>query len=219
MMPVEEIKKTIETSQFAGLIESYNIFKDHLTITTSKENLINLITNLRDNENLLFKQLVDLTAVDYPEKPKRFELVYLFLSIKFNARLTLKIAVDDTEVAPSITSFFGDANWLEREVWDMYGIRFKGHPDLRRILTDYGFEGHPQRKDFPLTGYVELRYDVEKSRIVYEPVKLYQEFRTFDYLSPWEGTEYVLPGDEKANNTPAPANNSVPTTAKPTGTK
>ena len=146
----------------------------------------------------MFKQLIDLTAVDYPDEEKRFEIVYQLLSLKFNVRATVKLCVENSAV-PSVVKIFGDANWLEREVFDMYGVKFKKHPDLRRILTDYGFEGHPQRKDFPLTGYVELRYDEEQQRVVYEPVKLHQEYRNFDYVSPWEGTEYILPGDEKAS--------------------
>jgi NADH-quinone oxidoreductase subunit C len=153
---------------------------------------------LRDDEQCLFKQLIDITAVDYPERPQRFEVVYQLLSLKYNRRIRIKVQTDEQTPVPSATGVFSSAGWYEREVWDMYGVTFDGNPDLRRILTDYGFDGHPQRKDFPLTGYVELRYDEESKRVVYEPVKLTQAYRSFDYLSPWEGpAEYVLPGDEK----------------------
>ena len=179
-------------------VSSSEIKNDSVILHTNQENIIDLLKILRDDEQAMFKQLIDLTAVDYPEREKRFEVIYLLLSLKYNQRIVVKVALAQNEYAQSVTSVFGDANWLEREVWDMYGIKFKGHPDLRRILTDYGFEGHPQRKDFPLTGYVEVRYDEAKKRVVYEPVKLHQEFRNFDYLSPWEGSDYILPGDEKA---------------------
>jgi NADH-quinone oxidoreductase subunit C len=197
------LKDSILASGAAGFITGSEIKNDTVILHTTTENIMELLTFLRDDEGTMFKQLIDLTAVDYPEREKRFEVIYQLLSLKFNNRLTVKIHVDIFVPAQSVTSVFGDANWLEREIWDMYGIKFKGHPDLRRILTDYGFEGHPQRKDFPLTGYVEVRYDEVKKRVVYEPVKLHQEFRNFDYLSPWEGTDYaavktILPGDEKA---------------------
>lgn len=161
--------------------------------------LIALLTFLRDDSQLMFKQLIDVTAVDYPARSPRFDVVYQLLSLHHNRRLRVKVQTDDNAPVPSVCSLFSTAGWLEREVWDMYGISFAGNPDLRRILTDYGFEGHPQRKDFPLTGYVELRYDSEQKRVVYEPVKLNQAYRSFDFLSPWEGPNYVLPGDEKAN--------------------
>lgn len=204
---LNNLKDKIISSGAGSLINASEIKNDSLIITTTPSKIIELLTILRDDAGLIFNQLIDLTAADYPEREKRFEIVYLMLSLKYNQRLTVKLQVDLNEPVPSCTSVFGDANWLEREVFDMYGVRFKGHPDLRRILTDYGFEGYPQRKDFPLTGYVEVRYDENKKRVVYEPVKLYQEFRTFDYLSPWEGPEGyidpnapkpVLPGDEKA---------------------
>jgi NADH-quinone oxidoreductase subunit C len=162
-----------------------------------------VLTYLRDNGACQFTQLVDVTAADYPSRPERFEVVYSLLSITNNTRVRVKISASEETLVPSVNGVFGSANWFEREVWDMYGILFSDHPDLRRILTDYGFEGHPQRKDFPLTGYVELRYDEEQKRVVYEPVKLTQDFRSFDYLSPWEGmTDIQLPGDEKAVKPP-----------------
>ena len=167
-------------------------------IRTDREHLLQLLTYLRDDPACLFKQLIDVAGVDYPERTERFEVVYQLLSMKHNIRVRVKVTTDDKTTIPSVTSVFSSAGWFEREVWDMYGVLFSDHPDLRRILTDYGFDGHPQRKDFPLTGYVELRYDEEQKRVVYEPVKLSQAYRSFDYLSPWEGPDYVLPGDEKA---------------------
>src|SRR5271154_6046392 len=158
-----------------------------------------VLTHLRDEPQLLFKVLADLTAVDYPSRPLRFEVVYNLLSLKTNRRIRVKLLTDEATPVPSVTSVFSSAGWYEREAWDLFGIYFADHPDLRRILTDYGFEGHPLRKDFPLTGYVELRYDEEQKRVVSEPAKLKQEFRRFDFLSPWEGAKYALPGDEKAN--------------------
>jgi NADH-quinone oxidoreductase subunit C len=195
------VRDCILASKAGAFIESSEIKNDTVILHSSAENIVNLLTILRDDEQAMFKQLIDLTAVDYPERTKRFEVVYQLLSLKYNQRLCVKVNLEDGAYCQSICAVFGDANWLEREVWDMYGIKFKTHPDLRRILTDYGFEGHPQRKDFPLTGFIEVRYDEAKKRVVYEPVKLHQEFRNFDYLSPWEGTDYVvptLPGDEKA---------------------
>jgi len=161
------------------------------------EDILAVLAFLRDDENCQFKVLSDICGVDYPDREERFEVNYNLLSLKQNKRIRIKVSVDETMMIPSVTGIYSSANWFEREVWDMYGVRFNDHPDLRRILTDYGFDGHPQRKDFPLTGYVELRYDPDKQRVVYEPVKLDQEFRNFDFLSPWEGTKYVLPGDEK----------------------
>lgn len=178
---------------------SYEFMQDELVLRTNPESIHKLLSFLRDDKEAQFQILVDITAVDYPERKERFDVVYSLLSIRHNHRLRIKIAVAEDMLVPTVTGLYSGANWFEREVWDMYGIMFDGHPDLRRILTDYGFEGHPQRKDFPLTGYVELRYDEELKRVVYEPVKLTQDFRTFDYLSPWEGmTDVQLPGDEKA---------------------
>mgnify|MGYP006201426761 FL=1 len=170
-----------------------------LTLVAPRERIVEVLTTLRDQFG--FQQLLDLCGVDYPDRKERFEVVYHLLSMTRNARLRVKVSTDETEPVPSVISAYPAANWFEREAYDMYGMLFSGHPDMRRLLTDYGFEGHPLRKDFPMTGYVEVRYDEEQRRVVYEPVKLTQEFRTFDFLSPWEGAEYpapVLPGDEKA---------------------
>jgi NADH-quinone oxidoreductase subunit C len=158
-------------------------------ISCTPQNLIYVLKSLRDDAFLQFRQLTDLTAVDYPERTERFELVYLLLSIAENCRVRVCVAIDEDAVAPSATELFAAANWAEREVWDMFGIYFSGHPDLRRLLTDYGFEGHPLRKDFPLTGYVEVRYSETQRRVVYEPVHLTQEYRDFDFMSPWEGVQ------------------------------
>lgn len=180
-------------------VESHIIDKNELTLMGRREDILDILKFLRDDEKCKFTQLIDVTAVDYPSRPERFEVVYNLLSMSNNTRIRVKISASEETLVPTATKLFSTAGWFEREVWDMYGILFDGHPDLRRILTDYGFEGHPQRKDFPLTGYVELRYDEELKRVVYEPVKLTQDFRNFDYLSPWEGmTNMQLPGDEKA---------------------
>ena len=170
-----------------------------LMISVGPPALLRLLAFLRDDSQCMFKELVDLCGVDYPSREKRFEVVYNLLSLKHNQRIRVKVAVAEGETVPSATGLYSAAGWFEREAWDLYGIYFADHPDLRRLLTDYGFEGHPLRKDFPLTGFVEPRYDDEQKRVIYEPVKLTQEFRRFDFLSPWEGTPYVLPGDEKAN--------------------
>jgi NADH-quinone oxidoreductase subunit C len=169
-----------------------------LVIHTAPEHIVSILAFLRDDARSQYKVLTDITAVDYPERDERFEVVYNLLSLRFSTRIRVKLRADETMLVPSATAVYSAANWFEREVWDMYGVMFADHPDLRRILTDYGFEGHPQRKDFPLTGYVEVRYDEHQKKVVYEPVKLDQEFRNFDFESPWEGTKYVLPGDEKA---------------------
>ncbi|WP_374621911.1 NADH-quinone oxidoreductase subunit C [Devosia sp.] len=166
-----------------------------LTVDVTRGELLEVVQHLHDAES--FVSLTDVCGVDYPERADRFDVVYHLLSPKQNLRIRLKVATDEGTPVPSITGIFPGADWFEREAYDFYGILFTGHPDLRRILTDYGFDGYPLRKDFPTTGYVELRYDEERKRVVYEPVKLAQEFRQFDYLSPWEGTDYVLPGDEK----------------------
>jgi len=170
-----------------------------LMISAGPAALLRLLAFLRDDSQCMFKELVDLCGVDYPSREKRFDVVYNLLSLKHNQRIRVKVAVAEGETVPSATGLYSAAGWFEREAWDLYGIYFADHPDLRRLLTDYGFEGHPLRKDFPLTGFVEPRYDDEQKRVIYEPVKLTQEFRRFDFLSPWEGTPYVLPGDEKAN--------------------
>ena len=169
-----------------------------LSITVKRDDIVRVLTYLRDDVNCQFKQLVDLCGVDYPEREERFEVVYNMLSMVHNQRIRVKVTTAGDPV-PSVVGVFSTAGWFERECWDMYGVAFEGNPDLRRILTDYGFEGHPLRKDFPLTGFVEMRYDDEKKRVVYEPVKLTQDFRTFDFLSPWDGQPAQLPGDEKAD--------------------
>jgi NADH-quinone oxidoreductase subunit C len=169
-----------------------------LIITAHRGSIVKVLTFLRDDANCQFKQLMDLCGVDYPDRDERFEVVYNLLSPKLNQRVRVKVTTDEDTPVPSVTGVFRSAGWYERETWDLYGIFFSDHPDLRRLLTDYGFEGHPLRKDFPLTGYVEVRYDDEQKRVVYEPVRLTQEFRSFDFLSPWEGMTRVLPGDEKA---------------------
>ncbi len=181
------------------VVSRYTFQHGEMCLYTSREQLLAVLGFLRDDSNCMFKLLMDVTAVDYPTRPERFEVVYNLLSVRNNQRIRIKVDTDEETPVPSCVSLFATAGWFEREVWDMYGVFFSGNPDLRRILTDYGFDGHPQRKDFPLTGYVEMRYDPEKQRVVYEPVKLNQAYRTFDFLSPWEGnTKYVLPGDEKA---------------------
>lgn len=169
-----------------------------LMMTAARDQLPAALKFLRDDANCLFKILVDITAADYPERSERFEVVYNLLSMSHNQRVRVKVLADAETPVPTAVPVFSTAGWFEREVWDMFGIFFTGHPDLRRMLTDYGFEGHPLRKDFPLTGYVEVRYDEQQKRVVYEPVELTQDFRHFDFMSPWEGAEYILPGDEKA---------------------
>ena len=181
-----------------GLIAGSEIRYGELTLTTDAARLIDLITLLRDDVQCEFVSFIDLCGVDYPRRANRFDVVYHLLSPRQNLRVRIKLETDEATPVPSIIEIFPGAGWFEREAWDMYGILFSGHPDLRRILTDYGFEGHPLRKDFPVTGFVEVRYDDIAKRVVYEPVELKQEFRNFDFLSPWEGTDYVLPGDEKA---------------------
>jgi len=174
-----------------------DIAYDQLNLHINRDSVIKVLTFLRDDQNCQFKQLVDLTAVDHPDQAERFVVVYNMLSLKLNQRVRVKLATDERTPVASVSGVFSSAIWLEREAWDMFGIFFANHPDLRRILTDYGFEGHPLRKDFPLTGFKEVRYDEEQKRVVYEPVKLPQEFRRFDFMSPWEGMLH-LPGDEKA---------------------
>ncbi|EJJ26088.1 MULTISPECIES: NADH-quinone oxidoreductase subunit C [unclassified Rhizobium] len=181
-----------------NLIAASQLKYGELTLTTTGDNLIPLLTFLRDDAKCGFVNLTDICGVDWPQRELRFDVVYHILSPKQNLRIRVKVATDEDTPVPSACAVYPGADWFERETWDMYGVLFTGHPDLRRILTDYGFEGHPLRKDFPTTGFVEVRYDDAAKRVVYEPVELKQEFRNFDFLSPWEGTEYVLPGDEKA---------------------
>ncbi len=193
-----EAADLIEAGIGESLIER-RIALDELTIVVRADHIEKVMTFLRDDPSLLFKMMMDITAVDRPGRSPRFDVVYHLLSMRHNLRVRVVIRTDEETPVPSICDVYSAANWFEREVWDMYGVMFAGHPDLRRILSDYGFEGHPLRKDFPLTGHVEVRYDDEQKRVVYEPVKLVQEFRRFDFMSPWEGAEYILPGDEKAD--------------------
>lgn len=183
-----------------ALIATSEITYGELTLTAKAENIIALLTFLRDDVQCGFVNLIDICGVDYPKREDRFDVVYHLLSPRQNLRIRIKVATGEFKPVPSACPVFPGADWFERETWDMYGILFTDHPDLRRILTDYGFEGHPLRKDFPTTGFVEVRYDDNAKRVVYEPVELKQEFRNFDFLSPWEGTDYVLPGDEKATS-------------------
>ncbi len=169
---------------------------DQIGLYVDRDSLVATMVTLRDQFG--YQQLVEIAGVDYPERPERFDVVYCLLSLTRNHRIRVHVSTDEVKPVPSVTSIWPVAGWLEREVFDMYGVLFEGNSDLRRILTDYGFKGHPQRKDFPLTGYVELRYSEEHKRVVYEPVKLAQDFRSFDFMSPWEGAQYILPGDEKA---------------------
>ena len=193
-------------SELGALIEmkrpdtvvSWSVTFDELTVTVQPEALPGFVDFLKSDSNCKFSSLVDITAVDYPEREARFDVVYHFLSMYRNHRIRVKAAVAEGEMVPSIIDVHPSANWFEREIFDMFGIIFKGHPDLRRILTDYGFRGYPLRKDFPTTGYTEVRYDEVEKRVVYEPVKLVQDYRQFDFMSPWEGAHYILPGDEKS---------------------
>ena len=173
---------------------------DELTVTVAAADIVDVVRFLRDDPRCQFISIIDVTAVDWPAREKRFDVVYHFLSPKLNKRIRLKAEADEATPVPSIIEVFPGADWFERETYDLYGVLFTGHPDMRRILTDYGFEGHPLRKDFPLTGFVEVRYDDEQKRVVYDRVRLNQEFRNFDFLSPWEGADYLLPGDEKKSS-------------------
>jgi len=184
--------------KLAGKIVHSDLAYGELTVTVTGDDLIEVMTLLRDDSSCQFISIVDVSGADYPSRVLRFDVVYHLLSPKKNLRIRVKVQTDEDTPIPSVTGIYPGADWYERETYDLYGILFSGHPDLRRILTDYGFDGHPLRKDFPVTGFVEVRYDDEVKRVVYEPVELKQEFRNFDFLSPWEGTEYVLPGDEKA---------------------
>ncbi len=188
----------------AGEVTAVEIVRGELTIRVGRAAIVRVLTFLRDDAKCQFSQLIDICGVDYPERAERFEVVYHLLSMNKNTRIRVKVAASDDTPVPSVVSIFPCADWLEREVWDMYGVYFSDHPDLRRILTDYGFDGHPLRKDFPLTGYVEMRYDEDQKRVIYEPVKLAQDFRSFDFLSPWEGIQKLLPGDEKATQATPP---------------
>lgn len=188
----DHINQAIENDIISAVVA-----RGELTLIARADHIAQVLTFLRDDQTCLFKQLVDITGVDYPERAKRFDVVYHLLSIELNQRVRIKIETDEDTPVPSVIDVFPAAGWFEREAWDMYGIFFAGHPDLRRLLTDYGFKGHPLRKDFPLTGFVECRYSEEEKRVIYEPVDLKQEFRDFDFMSPWESAKYILPGDEK----------------------
>ncbi|MDD9909814.1 MAG: NADH-quinone oxidoreductase subunit C [Ahrensia sp.] len=194
--------KAYLAEELVGKIEAAEIEHGELNLTVSIDSIISVLRFLRDDVQAQFVCLIDICGVDYPQRVQRFDVVYHLLSPKQNMRMRVRLATDPQTPVPSAISVFPAADWFEREAYDLFGILFTGHPDLRRLLTDYGFEGHPLRKDFPLTGFSEVRYDDEQKRVVYEPVELRQEFRNFDFLSPWEGTDYVLPGDEKADGKP-----------------
>jgi NADH-quinone oxidoreductase subunit C len=194
---LQALSDHVASSLGAAVVDRAIAF-DELTIVARREEIVQVVTFLRDDPQCRFVCFIDICGADYPAREERFDVVYHFLAPHHNRRIRVKVMTDEATPVPSLVSLFPAANWYEREAYDLYGILFSGHPDLRRILTDYGFEGHPLRKDFPMTGYVEVRYDDGQGRVVYEPVKLNQEFRNFDFLSPWEGTDYVLPGDEKA---------------------
>ncbi|KEO51546.1 NADH-quinone oxidoreductase subunit C [Thioclava pacifica] len=193
---LQELAAHIELKRPDDVVSTEIAFGE-LTVTITAQSAASFVEFLRDDSSCLFSNLVDITAVDWPERPHRFDVVWHFLSMYRNQRIRVKAAIREEDMVPSITDIHPSANWFEREIFDMFGILFSGHPDLRRLLTDYGFRGHPLRKDFPTTGYVEVRYDEVLKRVVYEPVKLTQEYRQFDFLSPWEGAKYILPGDEK----------------------
>jgi len=190
MINLEDLEKKIN-SELTTRIKESKIKHNQLYVTINSEDLLDVILMLKTNKNIKFKQLIDITAVDYLESQKRFKIVYLLLSHEFNQRIILNYFISENEKISSLTKIFPSANWMEREVFDMYGIKFNDHPDMRRILTDYGFEGHPLRKDFPLTGHNEVRYSEDEKKVIYEPVKLEQNYRNFDYESPWEGTKYI----------------------------
>ena len=196
---LNDLEKVVNSGLTTNVKKSEINF-DQLFIEVSVEDVISTVLFLKTNEKCKFKQLIDITAVDYPQREKRFKIVYLFLSHENNLRIIINININEETIVPSITKIFPSANWMEREVFDMYGVSFKDHPDLRRILTDYGFEGYPLRKDFPLTGHLEVRYNQEKKKVTYEPVKLDQEYRNFDFESPWEGTKYIKQEEEKNKN-------------------
>ena len=204
MSDLQEIESVAESIRdgMGAIVTDLSIVGDKLVAIVDREDIAKLLVFLRDDVNCQFKQLMDICVVDYPERPQRFEVVYNLLSLVHNNRVTVKVMLDDNSSIPSVSKVFSSADWWEREIWDLFGIFFSGHPDLRRILTDYGFDGHPLRKDFPLTGYVEVRYDDAQKRVVYEPVKLTQEYRDFDFLSPWEGMN--INKDEIIQDVPDP---------------
>ena len=194
-----DLEKKIN-SELTTKIKKTEIRHDQLYINIESEDLLNVALFIKNNENTKFRQLIDITVVDYPENSQRFKVVYLFLSHEFNQRIILSYLISENEVIPSLTPIYPAANWMEREVFDMYGVKFKDHPDMRRILTDYGFEGHPLRKDFPLTGHTEVRYSEDQKKVISEPVKLEQNYRNFDYESPWEGTKYIKKQTDQEND-------------------
>jgi NADH-quinone oxidoreductase subunit C len=194
---LDTLGRTIAEALSAS-VKGYAVAYHELTVQAAASDVVAVMRFLRDDPRCLFWNIVDITAVDWPGRERRFDVVYHLLSPKHNVRVRVKIETDEDTPVPSVIGVFVGADWFEREVYDLYGVAFTGHPDMRRLLTDYGFDGHPLRKDFPLTGFVEVHYDDELKRVVYAPVRLAQEFRNFDFLSPWEGTEYPLPGDEKA---------------------
>jgi len=194
---LKELGEHISVSQ-PDAVRKYVVAYGELTIYAERDAIVSLLEFLARDQLCMFEMLIDVCGVDYPERSQRFEVVYHLLSMRMNQRIRVKISTDEETAVPTVTELHPTANWFEREAFDMYGVRFAGHPDLRRILTDYGFEGYPLRKDFPLTGYTEVRYDDLEKRVVYEPVQLTQEYRNFDFLSPWEGMQAVMPGDEKA---------------------
>jgi len=194
---LKELGETI-VAALDGAVAGYKVAFCQLTLDARAEDIVKVMTFLRDDPRCQFVNFIDACAVDWPAREKRFDVVYHLLSPKLNRRVRVKIETDEATPVPSVVSVYPGADWFEREAYDLYGVLFVGHPDMRRLLTDYGFEGHPLRKDFPLTGFVEVRYDDQEKRVVYEPVKLNQEFRKFDFLSPWDGADYALPGDEKA---------------------
>ena len=196
---LKELGEYIEGSMAAS-VTRITLDHDELILFSTSQEIISLLTFLRDDANCFFKILSDICGVDYPDREKRFEVVYNLLSLRHNHRVRVKVACNENDFIPSATSVFSAASWFEREAYDLFGIMFSDHPDMRRLLTDYGFDGHPLRKDFPLSGHIQVRYDEAEKRVVREPVKLTQAFRSFDFLSPWEGTDYVFPGDEKADS-------------------
>ena len=198
MINLIDLEKKIN-SELTTKIKKSEIRHEQLYLNIESKDLISVSLFIKSNKNTKFRQLIDITAVDYPENAQRFKVVYLFLSHEFNQRIVLSYLINENEVIPSLTTIFPAANWMEREVFDMYGVKFKDHPDLRRILTDYGFEGHPLRKDFPLTGHTEVRYSEDQKKVIKEPVKLEQNYRNFDYESPWEGTKYINEQTDQEN--------------------
>ncbi len=195
--PLRELAAHIQEARPDSVV-STGIAYGELNVTVALSHLVSFVEFLKTDQTCRFSTLVDITGIDWPERAKRFDVVYQFLSMYRNQRIRIRVEVGEEDMVPSIVTVYPAANWFEREVFDMFGVLFSGHPDLRRILTDYGFRGYPLRKDFPTTGYIEVRYDEEQKRVVYEPVKLVQEYRMFDFMSPWEGAQYILPGDDKA---------------------